>query len=175
MDSDELAAAPPPALAPKPGQQSFDLKGTAQELFEKIAGAYGIQVEFDVAYTPSSATVTFRIADAAAGLLQAHKPPPIRSLVPLGEYLALMARDNPQKRAELMPVMAVAAPIPERLSVQEAQEISTAVQQTLESSENQLDAVKAAIRRDTGRKPGGNHSWIFAPGSLRERWSGSGT
>ena len=57
----------------------------------------------------------------------------------------MVARDNPQKRTELMPVMALAAPIPERLTVQEAQEISTAVQQTLEIRRISLDPVKRMV------------------------------
>jgi general secretion pathway protein D len=147
----ELAAAPPPALAPAPGKQSFDLKGPAQTLFEKVAGAYGIQLVFDAAYVLPSASVPFRIDDAsAAEALRALEAATDSFLIPLGEHLAMVARDNAQKRTELMPVMAVAAPIPERLSVQEAQEISTAVQQTLEIRRISIDAVKRIVYfRDT--------------------------
>src|SRR6202035_2896807 len=44
VESGVLAAEPPPVLEPAPGKRTFDLKETAQALFEKVAGAYGIQV-----------------------------------------------------------------------------------------------------------------------------------
>jgi type II secretory pathway component GspD/PulD (secretin) len=145
------AAEPPPVLEPAPGKRSFDLKETAQALFEKVAGAYGIQVALDTGYTPLPAPVTFRIADAtAAEALRALEAATDSFLVPLGAHSVMVARDNPQKRTELMPVMAVAAPIPERITVQEAQEISTAVQQTLEIRRISLDAAKRVVYfRDT--------------------------
>jgi general secretion pathway protein D len=146
VESLELAAEPPPALTPSPGRQSFDLKGSAQTLFEKVAGAYGIQVTFDAAYVQPAASVTFRITDATAPeALRALEAATDSFLTPLGERRALVARDNAQKRTELMPVMAVAAPIPERLSLLEAQEITTAVQQTLEIRRISLDAAKRVV------------------------------
>jgi general secretion pathway protein D len=61
-----------------------------------------------------------------------------------------VALDSAQKRAEFMPQMAIAVPIPERLSVQEAQEISTVVQQILEIRRISLDPVKRVVYfRDT--------------------------
>jgi general secretion pathway protein D len=150
----ELAAAPPPALSPAPGRHSFDLKETPQVLFEKVAGTYGIHVTFDEAYMPTSPSVTFRITDAtAAEALRALEAATDSFLVPLGEHAALVARDTAQKRTELTPVMAVAAPIPERLTVQDAQEILTAVQQTLEIRRITLDSAKRVVYfRDTVSK-----------------------
>ena len=146
VEAGVLAAEPPPVLEPSPGRHSFDLKETAQALFEKVAGAYGIQVALDTGYTPIPATVTFRIADAtAAEALRALEAATDSFLVPLSAHSIMVARDNPQKRTQLMPVMALAAPIPERLSVQEAQEISTAVQQTLEIRRISLDPVKRVV------------------------------
>ena len=151
VESVELAAAAPPTLTPAPGRFSFDLKGSAQALFEKVAGAYGIQVVFDGAYAPPAASVTFRTADATASeALRALEAATDSFLVPLGGRLILVARDNAQKRTELMPVMAVAVPIPERLSAQEAQELATAVQQTIEIRRISLDAAKRVVYfRDT--------------------------
>jgi hypothetical protein len=140
------AAEPPPVLEPAPGKRSFDLKETAQALFEKVAGAYGIQAVLDVGYTPLPAPITFRIADAtAAEALRALEAATDSFFVPVSAHSIMVARDNPQKRTELMPVMALAAPIPERLTVQEAQEISTAVQQTLEIRRISLDPVKRVV------------------------------
>jgi general secretion pathway protein D len=146
VESGVAAAEPPPVLEPAPGTRSFDLKETTQALFEKVAGAYGIQVVLDAGYTPLPAPVTFRIADAtAAEALRALEAATDSFLVPESAHSILVARDNPQKRTELMPVMAVAAPIPERLSAQEAQEISTAVQQTLEIRRISMDPVRKVV------------------------------
>jgi general secretion pathway protein D len=146
VDSGVLAAEPPPILEPASGKRSFDLKETAQVLFEKVAGAYGIQVVLDVGYAPLPAPVRFQIADAtAAEALRALEAATDSFLVPVSAHSIMVARDNPQKRTELMPVMALAAPIPERLTVQEAQEISTAVQQTLEIRRISLDPVKRVV------------------------------
>jgi general secretion pathway protein D len=151
VDSVEQAAAPPPVLVPAPGRESFDLKGPAQTLFEKVAGAYGIQVVFDAAYVLPAASTALRITGATAQeALRTVEAATDSFLIPLGEHLAMVARDTAQKRTELMPVMAVAAPIPERLSAQEAQEIATAVQQTLEIRRISLDAAKRVVYfRDT--------------------------
>jgi len=151
IDSLEQAATPPPVLVPAPGRQSFDLKGPAQTLFENVAAAYGTQVVFDAAYVLPSASITLHITDATAQeALRTVEAATDSFLIPLGEHLAMVARDTAQKRTELMPVMAVAAPIPERLSAQEAQEIATAVQQTLEIRRISLDAVKRVVYfRDT--------------------------
>jgi general secretion pathway protein D len=146
VESSIQAAEPPPVLNPAPGKRTFDLRDTAQALFEKIAGAYGVQVVMDTGYVPLPTPVTFRIADATATeALRALQAATDSFLVPVSTHSILVARDNPQKRTDLMPVMALAAPIPERISVQEAQEISTAVQQTLEIRRSSLDPVKRVV------------------------------
>jgi len=146
VESGVTGAEPPPVLEPAPGKHTFDLKEISQALFEKVAGAYGIQVTLDVGYTPLPSPIPFRMADAtAAEALRALEAATDSFLVPMSAHSIMVARDTPQKRAELMPVMALAAPIPERLSVQEAQEISTAVQQTLEIRRISLDSAKRVV------------------------------
>ena len=66
-------------------------------------------------------------------------------LVPVNERLALVVRDTAQKRTEMSPAMAIAIPIPERISVQDAQELMTAVVQTLEIRKFSLDPVKRVV------------------------------
>ena len=74
-------------------------------------------------------------------------------LVPVSEHIALVARESAQKRTELTPTMAVAVPIPERLTVQEAQEITTAVQQMLELRRISLDPGRRVVYfRDSAPK-----------------------
>jgi general secretion pathway protein D len=146
VESGVAAAEPPPVLEPAPGKRSFDLKDTPQALFEKVAGAYGIQVVVDNGYASPPALITFRITDAtAAEALRALEAATDSFQVPVSAHSILVARDTPQKRTELTPAMSLAVPIPERLSAQEAQEISTAVQQTLEIRRISLDPVKRVV------------------------------
>jgi general secretion pathway protein D len=153
-EAPELLAEPAPSLAPNPGRQSFDLRGSANELFEKVAGAYGIQVVMDRDYRSPAPSLRFRIEDATAvEALRVLEAATDSFVTPLGEHAAIVARDTAQKRTELTPVTAIAVPIPERLSVQEGQDISTAVQQTLEIKRVSLDAGKRIVYfRDTQAK-----------------------
>ena len=154
VDTPELPTAPPPRLTLKPGVHDFDLQGEPRTLFEQVAGAYGIQVVFDGAYQASVPSITFRITDATGPeALRALEAATDSFLVPVSEQVALVARDTAQKRTELTPVMSLAVPIPQRLSVQEAQEISTAVQQTLEIRRISLDAGRRVVYfRDSAQK-----------------------
>ncbi len=125
-------ALPPPRLQPSPGTKHFDTKGTGQAVFEEAGRAFGIQVLFEANYQDTPAfnfrtgeltmAEAFRILEAMTGSL----------IVPLNERLAMVVRDNPQRRTETAPFMFASIPIPERISVQDAQEIVTAVQQTLQ-------------------------------------------
>ncbi len=56
-----------------------------------------------------------------------------------------VVRDTPQKRTEMSPSVAIAIPIPERISVQDATEMMTAVQQSLEIRKFSLDPVKRVV------------------------------
>jgi general secretion pathway protein D len=150
----ELLASPVPALSPRPGRQSFDVRGNAPELFEKIAGAFGIQVVMDRDYQPAAPSLRFKIEDAtAAEALRVLEAATDSFLTPLDDHLAMVARDTLPKRTELMRVTAVGVSIPERLTVQEAQEISTAVQQTLEIKRVSMDPLRRTVYfRDTQAK-----------------------
>lgn len=154
LDTPDLPSAPPPNLEPDPGTKSFDLRAEAQALFEQVAGAYGIKVVFDGAYQAAAPLIRFRVTSATgAEALRALSAATDSFLVPVAQHVALVARDTTQKRQELMPTMAVAVPIPERLSVQEAQEIVTAVQQMLELRRISLDAGKRVVYfRDSAPK-----------------------
>ena len=66
-------------------------------------------------------------------------------LVPVNSKLAMVVRDTPAKRTERMPDIAVAIPIPERMTAQDAQEMLQAVQQTLEIRRAVLDPGKHQV------------------------------
>ena len=150
----ELIGAPVPVLSPKPGRQTFDLHGTPEELFEKVAGAFGIQVVIDRDYRPASTQIRFEIEQAdAAEALRVLEAATDSFLTPASETLAIVARDTTQKRTELTPVTAIGIAIPERLTVQDGQDLATAVQQTLEIKRVSLDSAQRTVYfRDTQAK-----------------------
>ncbi len=135
-------ALPPPHLQVPPGTKSFNTRGTAQTVLEEAAKAFGIELLFEANYQDSPA-FNFRTGE----LTMAQMKPCFRTLeamtnsllVPLSERLALAVRDSPQRRTETAPFMFASIPIPERISVQDAQEIVTAVQQTLQIKTISMD------------------------------------
>jgi len=130
----------PPRLIGSAEKKTFDLKGDARTVIEKVLNAYGLLVVFEADYQPPP-SLTFRISDVGyQEALRALEEAANSFLVPVNSRLAIVARDTPQKRAEMSPVMVLAVPIPQRLSVQEAQEIVTAVQQTLDIRRISVDA-----------------------------------
>src|SRR5207302_8360700 len=99
---------------------------------EQVASGYGIQVTFDPDYQNPPQFV-FQVDNMGAeDALRALETVSNSFFVPVNGKLMLVERDTPQRRADSAASMSIAIPIPERLSVQEAQELVTAVQQTLE-------------------------------------------
>lgn len=142
---DLRTALPPPRLQGSPGTKTFDLKGDARALFEKVGAAYGIQMVFEADYQDPP-PFTFRLTDVSYEVaLRALETVANSFLVPVNDRLALVVRDTPQKRTERMPAMAVAIPIPERMSVQDAQEMVTAVQQTLDIRRISIDPSRHTV------------------------------
>ncbi len=132
-------ALPPPRLHLSPEKKSFNLKGDARDIFEKVAEAYGLQLVFDPNYQ-SPPQFIFRLDNAGyEDALRALDLQANSFLVPVNEKLALVLRDTPQNRTEHAPAMAVAIPIPERMSVKDAQELVTAIQQTFDIRRAQTD------------------------------------
>jgi len=138
--SEAREALPPVHLADPGTHHSFDVvRGEPRATIEQVASAFGIQVVFDPEYqAPPPFTLraqnlsleeALHIVEATANSL----------IVPVGEHAAVVFRDSPQRRADSMPTMSMEIPIPERLTVQEAQEILTAVQQTLELRKVSVD------------------------------------
>ncbi len=146
-------ALPPPHLAGSPDKKTFDIKGDARMVFERVASAYGITVIFDQDYQAVQ-PFTFRMNDADyREALHGLEAVSDSFLIPLGPKLALVCRDTAQKRTEREPVAAVLIPIPERLSIQEAQELVQAVQTTLEIRRIATDPTKHVIfMRDRASK-----------------------
>jgi Flp pilus assembly secretin CpaC len=137
--------APPPHLAPSPGAKTFHLRGNPKDLFERVASAMGYIVIFDREYAPTT-TVRFDIEDVNyREALQALEQATDSFIIPLSGKVMLVAQDTANKRTELEPNEAQALPIPERISIQEAQEIAMAIQQTLEIRRVALDPQKRLL------------------------------
>ncbi len=150
---DSRTALPPATLKGSLEKKSFNLKGDARTIFEQVASAFGIQVVFEAGYEPGT-SFSYRLdsvgfADALRTLEQVSGS----FVVPVNDHLAMVVRDTPQKRTEVGPAMTISIPIPERLSVQDAQEIVTAVQQTMEIRKASVDALRrTVILRDSVSK-----------------------
>lgn len=135
----------PPTLKGSPEKKSFNVRADARTLIEQVATAYGIQVVFEADYQPQS-NVTFHMVDATfAEAFRGVELVTNSFFVPVNDRMALVARDTPQKRAERAPAMTITIPIPERMAVQDAQEIVTAVQQTMEIRRVSIDSLKRTV------------------------------
>ncbi|MBZ5601106.1 MAG: type II and III secretion system protein [Acidobacteriia bacterium] len=138
-------AVPPPRLKGSGQKKSFDLKGDPRTIFEKVAEAYGISVVFESDYQPPP-QFRFQLADASMeDAFRVLETVSASFFVPVNEKMALVVRDTPQKRTERSPAMSVAIPIPERMSVQDAQELLTAVQQTLDIRRVSVDPTRHMV------------------------------
>jgi general secretion pathway protein D len=132
LDPDVHTLLAPVTLAPRETKQSFDLRGDSRTILEKVASEFGIELQFDADYQTQPNLRFKQDAVSFADAFRALELLTTSFVIPLSPHSALIARDTPQKRSDLAPAMQISIPIPERLSVQDAQEIVTAVQQTIE-------------------------------------------
>ena len=135
----------PVRLKPENIRQYFDFRGTVKEAYEKVADAFGLRVIFDGGFSGddeirlplehvSFETAMEALSDAGGGFA-----------VPITEKLFLVAEDTTQKRQQLEPVATATASLPEAMNAEQAQELSQAVQQTLELKRSQLSASRAVV------------------------------
>ncbi len=126
-------ALPPARLQGSAERRSFDLRGTARPLLEQVAAAYGIQLQFEDGYQGPVAAFTFRMNDLSMPeAFHALETITNSFLVPVTPKVAMVYQDTTQKRNDSAPLMTAEIPIPERISVQEAQEMVSAVQQVMQ-------------------------------------------
>ncbi|HVO98076.1 MAG TPA: type II and III secretion system protein [Bryobacteraceae bacterium] len=141
----EAAARPPARLKPRDGVKNFDVTGDAKTVIETVLSEYGLTAVFEGGYQDPP-KFRFRVEgvrfEEAMRTLEAVSN---SFLIPVNQRIALIARDTPQKRIELSPAMSMAIPIPERISLQDAQEMTTAVVQMLEIRKFSLDPVKRMV------------------------------
>jgi hypothetical protein len=136
----------PPRLKPVPGVRGFQLRAEPRALFEAVAAVYGYTVIFEKDYPLAGQPMRFNLADIDyIGALHALEAATNSFIVPLSDKVMLVAQDTTQKRQELEANEAVGIPIPQRTSVQEAQELTMMVQQALEIRRVAIDPVKRLI------------------------------
>jgi len=136
---------PPTELKAQPGRKDIDIKGDSKTLFEQVARAYGLDTVFDSDYQPTP-SITFRMQEADyREALHALETATGSFIVPLGERLFLVVKDTPPKRAEMEPSVTVLVPIPEPVTLPEAQEMARAAQQTMEIRRFAIDSVRRIV------------------------------
>jgi hypothetical protein len=144
---------PPPQLRGDGELKDFDLRGDAKALYEQVARAFGLDTVFDGEFQPGT---PLRFQMGRAGFretLQALGLATGNFIVPLSERLFLVAKDTQQKRQEIEPVISLIVPLPETVTVQEAQEMAQAVRQVMQFAKFHVDAVRrVVIIRDTAAK-----------------------
>jgi general secretion pathway protein D len=121
---------PPSELAAAPIKRDFDLRGDARKLFEDVSRAFGLDCVFDSDYQPVP-SFRFQLTDADYRLaLRALEAATGSFIVPLTSKVFMVAKDIPQKRADLEPHVAIVVQLPEITAQQELAAAITAVQQT---------------------------------------------
>lgn len=139
-------ALPLPRLAPTTAKQSFDLRGTARPVFEQVAAAYGIQLQFEDGYQGPASAFPFRLNDVTmAEAFHALETITNSFVVPVNPKLAMVYRDTAQRRSDSAPLITAEIPIPQRISIQEAQEMVSAVQQVMQLRRISVDPGRHAV------------------------------
>jgi general secretion pathway protein D len=136
---------PPVQVAALKELKDFDIHGDGKALVEQVVKAYGLTVVFDQAYQPSKDTrlqitgADFRNAmhalEAATGTF----------FVPVSTKALFAANDTTAKRTEFDRDAAIVLPIPDPLTVQEVQEILTAVRGTLDITRMVVDSGRRLV------------------------------
>ena len=144
---------PPFELKAAPVHRDFDLRADARSLFEQVAKQYGLEVVFDGDYQPGP-TIRFRTTDVDyRQAIYALMTVTSSFIVPISDRVFMVVKDTEQKRREVENHIAVVIPIPEPVTLQEAQELGRAVQQLMEIQRFSIDsAQRLVIFRDRASK-----------------------
>lgn len=138
-------AVPVARLNPSTERKDFDLRGTARPVIEEVASAFGIQTVFDPDYE-SAGPITFRVTEMSRNeAFRALETATSSFFVPLRGNLIQVFRDTQDKRTGFLPVVAAMVPIPERMNVQEAQELATGINTIFEMRRMAVDAGRRVI------------------------------
>jgi general secretion pathway protein D len=136
---------PPAELMGDAGTRDFDIKADSRSLWEQVTKAYGLQIVFDGDYEAGQPQ-SFHITEAGyRAALHALMTATSSFIVPISEKLLMVVKDTEAKRREVENTVAVAIPIPEPFSVQEAQELGRSVQQLMEIQKFSIDSAQRMV------------------------------
>lgn len=141
---------PPVEIQASAAEHDFDLRGDYKQLWEQVAEAYGLKVVFDGDYDTALKTISFRLTAADyRNALNALSLATGSFFVPISPQLMMVVKDSEQKRKEVENTVVLEVPIPDPVTVQEAQELARSVQQVMEIQRFAIDSVhRVAIMRD---------------------------
>jgi general secretion pathway protein D len=104
---------PPPKLTLQPGKHDFHSRANERDLFNTVAGAYGLKVVFDPLLDPQP-SVAFDVDNVdVRQALNALTETTNTFLFPISSQAIFVARDTRQKRDEYEPEIAVTVPLPD--------------------------------------------------------------
>ena len=144
---------PPFELRATGVRRDFNLRADARALWEQVAKQYGLDVIFDGDYQ-AGPVIRFRITDSGyREAIYTLMTVTGSFIVPISDRVFMVVKDTEQKRREVENHIAVTVPIPEPVTVQEAQELGRAVQQLMEIQRFSIDsAQRLVIFRDRASK-----------------------
>jgi general secretion pathway protein D len=123
---------PPPTLVLPPDRHDFHLRSNERDLFNSVAGAYGLKVVFDPLLDPQ-ARVAFDVDNVdARQALSALAETTNTFLFPISPQTIFVARDTQQKRDEYEPQIAVTVPLPDVTDNKMTTEAANAVRQAFD-------------------------------------------
>jgi Flp pilus assembly secretin CpaC len=136
---------PPFELKASPDRHDFAIRGDAQTLFEQVSKAYGLDVVFDSDYQRGP-EIRFNVSEADyRHALYALMVATGSFIVPISDRVFMVVKDTEQKRREVENHIAVSIPIPEPVTIQEAQELGRSVQQLMEIQRFTIDSSQRLI------------------------------
>ena len=136
---------PPTELNADSGTKDFDLRGDSDKLFPEVAHAFGLECVFDGDYQPIPGLrfhmqgVDYR--DALHGLEAVTGS----FIVPISAKTFLVVRDNPAKRQQFEPSVAVSVHLSDTTSTQDFTSMITAVQQTFAVERVAFDTLASTV------------------------------
>jgi len=136
---------PPTELNAPSYLRDFDLRGDAKMLFEQVAKAYHLICVFDNDYQPG-APIRFAVTGMNyREAIYALESATATFAFAIDSRTFLVAKDTPQKRAELEPAAAVAVPLPGLIAAQDFNAVVTAVQQTMALEKVSFDSQQNTV------------------------------
>ncbi len=130
---------PPIVVAASKGHKDFDIRGDGKAIVEQVVKAFGLSVIFDPQYKPVESR-RFQLKDADfRDAMHAVEMATGTFFVPVSTRALFAANDTTQKRTEYDRDASIVLPIPDPMTVQEVQEILTAVRGVLEITRMMAD------------------------------------